>query len=391
MSAPRRKASSRQRRSPQRPRRTRKRRSAVSGWGLLFRLALSCSFASLVYLSTQHLDELDLSLLVPLAFEADWQTGFHERIEDVTTTLAGLSLELPEPRAEGRGSGRLHWTHRHYQSAMNATMTGASLAAALAPVQDPLRGVNVLLTEGEAGAEARVTVDGLLTHTLLFSARFRRPRIAVIIEDLGDSLLDARRVIQLEPPVSMAITPFRPFSTQVAELAHLFHREVLVHLPMEARDRSANTDPFLRVKAPRAEIENLVNEALTSVPHAAGVHNHMGSRFTSDRQGMTWVLTQLRQQDLYFVDSRTTTDTVACNVAAELDLPCASRTVFLDAENETANIRDQLHEAVRIARIQGTAIAIGHSRSTTIEALSRLLPELRTLEVDVVPTAALVH
>jgi polysaccharide deacetylase 2 family uncharacterized protein YibQ len=386
VSAPRRKASPRRRRPARHP------RPAVFGWGLLFRLALSCSFAGLVYLSAQHLDELDLSLLAPLAFEADWQADFRERIDGVTGTLAALPFELPEPREEGRGSGRLHWTHRRYQLAMNRAMTGTAIATALGPVQDPLRGVNVLLTEGDAGAEARVTVDGLLTHTLVFSAQVGRPRVAVIIEDLGNSLLDARRVIQLEPPVSLAVMPFRPFSRQVAELGRLFHREVLLHLPMESATHvAADTASVLRVNAPRAEIERLLNEALISVPHAAGVHNHMGSRFTADRQGMGWVLDRLRERDLYFVDSRMTADTVACALAAEMEVACVSRTVFLDGNDEAGTIRQQLHEAVRIARIQGEAIAIGHSRSTTIEALSRLLPELRTLDVDVVPTAALVR
>src|SRR5207244_8442303 len=126
----------------------------------------------------------------------------------------------------------------------------------------------VNITEDAGGAQVQVGVDGLLTHTLTLHWLGHRPRAAIIIDDLGDDLLVARELAGIEAPLTFAVIPLRPFSKETAELATLFSRDVLVHLPMEAEGNDEAFDGELRVTASRDEIVHTVDLDLAGVPRA---------------------------------------------------------------------------------------------------------------------------
>jgi hypothetical protein len=366
------------------------RRRPLLGWGFLFGLALSCGFGTLVYLSSLHLEDVDLSLTAPLAFEPNWQEAFRQRIDQITADLQKTSLPLPAPAEEPRGSGRLRWVHRRYTFAPVNLRKIDSITTALQPIQTSIPGITLVVNETDDETEVQIGVDGLLTHTLVFPRRPAEARVAIIIDDLGNNLLDGRRLIQIEPPVALAVLPFRPFSRQVAELAHLFGREVLLHLPMEAqRGDGGDTAGLLRVSAERGEIDGLVNDALHSVPGAIGVNNHMGSRFTENREHLTWVLEELKQHNLFFIDSRTSGDSVVCEVAAGVGVPCRTRAVFLDNVDDPGMIRAQFDHLAQLARTGGDVIAIGHPRPNTLDVLTEVVPRLESSGVQVVPVSTL--
>src|SRR5262249_33327598 len=256
----------------------------------------------------------------------------------VTDALARLPLALPTPTVERQGSGSLRWMHRRYEVTLPQPEAG-TIEHALQPVRDSAAGVTLEVSEHDAGASAQIGIDGLLTHTVIVHWLDRPPRTALIVDDLGNDLLVARELMAIDAPLTMAIVPFRPFSKQVAELAAMFGREVLLQLPMDEQEGAdIGGQRVLSATANQADVLALVNDGLADVPHSVGVNNHLGSRFTSDRERMRWTLERLKQESLFFVDSRTTPGSVACEVAATVAVPCATRSVLLDDNEEAATI-----------------------------------------------------
>ncbi len=138
--------------------------------------------------------------------------------------------------------------------------------------------------------------------------------------------------------------------------------------------RSATTGPgpgegAVEVGLGAAEIRSRVERALAVVAGARGVNNHMGSRATADAGAMRAVMDVLRPLGLYFLDSRTTADTVAEETARASGVPALRRDVFLDVVSEPEAIRRALDQAAARARAVGSAVAIGHVHPLTIEVL----------------------
>jgi polysaccharide deacetylase 2 family uncharacterized protein YibQ len=106
---------------------------------------------------------------------------------------------------------------------------------------------------------------------------------------------------------------------------------------------------------------------------------------------MDAIMTALRERDLYFVDSRTTTATVAYTAARRAHVRTASRDVFLDDTEEVSAIRHQLELVVRDAKEHGSAIAIGHPHPTTLQVLAEELPKLQREGVSLVFASQVVH
>ena len=219
------------------------------------------------------------------------------------------------------------------------------------------------------------------------------PRIAIVIDDLGDDLATARRVLALEPAVTVAVIPFREASAAVAAAAVESGREVILHLPLEPERGSAMTggSGFLRTGMEPDRIESQLERDLRAVPYIVGVNGHMGSRFTSDPRAMRTLLAALRARGLFFLDSKTSPESVAAEVAAGLQVPFAERNVFLDHDPSPSAVARALALAASVARDTGQAIAIGHPHASTLSALAAWLPAAARDGVEFVPVSALVR
>jgi len=220
------------------------------------------------------------------------------------------------------------------------------------------------------------------------------PRLAIIIDDLGRDRSAADAVIALPFPLTASVLPNLPFSADVADRAYRRGDHVILHLPMEAVSESGPAEPEpveLRVGMNADQVKSIVAGMLATVPHAGGVNNHEGSRATADPALMNAVMAALRERGLYFIDSRTTAATVAYDSAESTGVPAASRKVFLDDTPTREAILAQLDLAVRDARENGSAIAIGHPRPATIAALAEGVPRLRADGIRLVFASDLVH
>ena len=164
----------------------------------------------------------------------------------------------------------------------------------------------------------------------------------------------------------------------------------MLHLPMEPVEYpEINPGPGTLLAAMSAdELLRVLEEDLRAVPHIRGVNNHMGSRLTARSEQIYQVFSVLKRRGLYFVDSRTTDETICRPSARLFELPFAQRDVFLDHVHEPAAVRRQIRELVRIARLKGEAVAIAHPHPVTLTVLREELPELRR-QVEIVPASRL--
>ncbi|HEX4299230.1 MAG TPA: divergent polysaccharide deacetylase family protein [Gammaproteobacteria bacterium] len=205
----------------------------------------------------------------------------------------------------------------------------------------------------------------------------RRVLIAIVIDDLGNSLEEGRRVIALPGPVACSILPHTIDGPQIADLAHAADKEVLLHLPMQAVADMPLGSGGITLEMTESEIRATVADDLASVPHLAGMNNHEGSLITQHPGDMAWVLQTLHSAGPYFyIDSYTSADSVAYQIAREQQVPAARRNVFLDDVNTEAAVQQQWQRLISIARHKGFALAIGHPRSATLKVLEEELPKL---------------
>ncbi|MBI4183830.1 MAG: divergent polysaccharide deacetylase family protein [Proteobacteria bacterium] len=219
-----------------------------------------------------------------------------------------------------------------------------------------------------------------------------RPMIAVVMDDLGVDRPRTARTIALRRPLTMAFLPYaRDVAAQAAHARAAGH-ELIVHLPMEPDGTNADPGPRpLLVGLPREELLARLGADLATIGEYVGVSNHMGSRFTSDPEAMALVMGVLKERGLAFLDSRTAPTTVGAEVAERFGVPFAQRDVFLDNEDSPAAIRRQIQTVEDTARQHGYAIAIGHPRDATLEALAEWLGTVEGRGFALVPLSAVLR
>lgn len=218
------------------------------------------------------------------------------------------------------------------------------------------------------------------------------PEIAIIIDDMGSRRGADQRVIALPGPVACAFLPYGAYSADLARKAHAQNKEVMLHLPMETMERTALDDGALRLDMSEPEFVATVQADLARIPHVRGINNHMGSLLTRHPGHMLWLMQEIqRQQNLFFVDSRTTKHTVAQLIAYEMGVPSVSRDVFLDADPSPQAIQREFRRLLSLARRNGSALGIGHPHASTLAVLEQELPKLADQGVKLVPVARLVE
>ncbi len=220
-----------------------------------------------------------------------------------------------------------------------------------------------------------------------------RGRLAVLLDDAGQSTDLLAAAAALPSAVGVAVLPFLPHTSDVAAEMHRSGHEIWLHLPMEPEDYpKSNPGPgAIMVSMSEDDIRLTVRAALNNVPHVVGVNNHMGSKASADLRATTWVMQELKARGLAFIDSRTTTRTVAEDAARAQGVPANRRKVFLDNQRSAGAIRRQLDEAVYRCRMEGEVIAIGHLAPVTVRVLAKELPKLAGRGADLVPPTELVH
>lgn len=264
------------------------------------------------------------------------------------------------------------------------------------------RDVSLRFTEDPSQPNTiEVLVGDLLTHNLIFRLPEVKvpekkvgPRIAIIIDDMGPSKRRARQVINLEAPLTLSFFPFSSNSGKLAQEAFEKGKEVILHMPMEPKG-FPETNPgngALLMSMTDEELHRQIHENLDIVPFLKGVNNHMGSRFMEDEHRVNILMKELKARKLFFLDSRTTADTVGYRTARELGIKTGQRDVFLDNNSsDEAEIRKNISELAEIAKNEGRAIGIGHPHPATIRSLRDMIPRLKEAGIEIVPLSHLME
>jgi len=221
----------------------------------------------------------------------------------------------------------------------------------------------------------------------------RAGRAALIIDDLGYSLDAVRTLCALKRPITVSILPFAPPTSESVRLAREGGLEIMLHLPLEAlhqkSERASEGTIYTRMTA--AEIRKTVLASLAEVPGCRGVNNHTGSMITEDVRIMPVILAVLKEKKLFFIDSRTTPNTIAFDTAQSMGVPTAARRIFLDDASDETSIKARIEDLFRLARDNGRAIGIGHARKETLLALEKHLSLADAYNVKLVFVSALVE
>jgi polysaccharide deacetylase 2 family uncharacterized protein YibQ len=215
-------------------------------------------------------------------------------------------------------------------------------------------------------------------------------RIALVIDDMGADMRSSEKAILLPQSVTLSFLPFAPRTREQAKIARERGHEVLLHMPMEPRGHESPGNGALMVDLPLAELQARLETALASFTGFDGINNHMGSKFTAYAEGMEMVIDALKERNLFFLDSRTSGQTVGLKIAQAKGLPAISRDVFLDDDPSPAAVRRQLETAERVARRKGRAVAIGHPHHATIDAIEAWVPGATARGIELVPVNHLV-
>lgn len=218
---------------------------------------------------------------------------------------------------------------------------------------------------------------------------YAKGRLAIIIDDIGYNLLLGKRSVDLTGDFTLAILPFTPYGRELAERAHLRGKEIMLHAPMSNHHNYPLGRGGLVSGMQRTEFLAVLRQNLANIPHIKGVNNHMGSLLTEQIEPMRWLMQELKERNLYFVDSRTSPRTQALIMAEQIQLPSRRRDVFLDDQRDQRIIRQQLVNALQKAVMQGSAIAIGHPYPETLTVLTQLRPLLDEFQVELVSVSTL--
>ena len=217
------------------------------------------------------------------------------------------------------------------------------------------------------------------------------PRVAIIVDDGGYGGSTTDVILSLTTRLTLSILPNTPYGTALANEATLLGFEVMLHMPMENMSRDLLHEGQIETHMNESDIQRLMLEALAQVPRAVGVNNHMGSKFTADADALSLFMVGVREEGLFFVDSRTTTDSHAYQVAKAYGIPSAYRDLFLDHDNDLESIHKRFRELMDTAIRDGSAIGICHFRPNTASVLRAMLPELRLAGIELVHASELVR
>ena len=224
---------------------------------------------------------------------------------------------------------------------------------------------------------------------------YKRPvaetRIAIIIDDIGYNIPLGRRTVAINAPLTLAVLPFTPGAVQLAEAGHRSGKEIMLHAPMSNYQDKQLGPGALTADLNKNDFLQVLRNNIRAIPHIRGVNNHMGSELTTLPEPMQWVMEELLQQDLYFIDSFTNSDSVAYDTARNHGVVSQKRDVFLDHIQEKQAIESAFDQLIRKAQRNGYAIAIGHPYPETLEVLERRLPQLAAKGIKLVPVSTLIR
>jgi polysaccharide deacetylase 2 family uncharacterized protein YibQ len=253
---------------------------------------------------------------------------------------------------------------------------------------------------GKNSLELDIKVQNRMTHQLTFVyakpslPRIAvRPKVAIVIDDLGGENQMSQEILHWNVPLTLSILPFTPHSKALAQQAYQRGKEVILHLPMEPHGYP-KTKPGEGVLLQEMEEEKLLRQLsmdLEAVPNIKGVSNHMGSRLMEDAGKVRIIMKELKRRGLFFLDSRTTPQTMGLQIAESIGVRATERSLFLDHSQDPEEIKRQLEKLAQLSLETGKAIGIGHPHPSTLKSLKEMIPRMKEKGIEIVPLSSVLE
>lgn len=217
-------------------------------------------------------------------------------------------------------------------------------------------------------------------------------QMAIIIDDFGYSGEAISAFAGISRPLTFAVLPGRAYTGEAASRGISSGHQVMLHLPLEPLSAAEQSEAStITVGMSDQEIQQAVAKAIRAVPGIIGVNNHQGSKATADKRVMKNVFTVLKANNLFFVDSRTSSGSVAYDLSRQSGLRTGENEMFLDNSNDVEYVKGRLRSAKQMALQSGSVTVIGHARLTTAQAIREMIPELDAAGVKLVFVSQLVR
>jgi polysaccharide deacetylase 2 family uncharacterized protein YibQ len=262
------------------------------------------------------------------------------------------------------------------------------------------RSVSTQSSLGSDSLYLEIRVQNRVTHRLNFAyarpltpATAIRPKVAIVIDDLGGENHFAQEILRWDVPLTFSILPFTPYSKTLAEQAHQKGREVILHLPMEpyGYPKTKPGEGVLLDEMDGEKIRRQLSKDIEAIPYVTGVSNHMGSRLMEDPEKLKVVLSELKRRGLFFLDSRTTPQTVGLETAKSVGIRAMERSLFLDHSLDPEDIKQQLEKLAQLSLATGKAIGIGHPHPSTLKSLKEMIPKMKEKGIEIVPLSSVME
>ncbi len=202
-------------------------------------------------------------------------------------------------------------------------------------------------------------------------------RLFIVIDDVGNNVFQLKPFLKLPFKITFAILPGLPYTVEAARLIHAAGKEYIIHQPMDAVGGQKTGPGAIHIGMKEATVVDILSRNVQELPYAEGMNNHMGSAGTADERLMTYLFRFLKKKHMFFLDSRTTAQSVGRKIAVETGLPFAERSVFLDNKQEKNSIEKSFEQGMEISEKKGHAVMIGHVWSSELaQILLDLYPSL---------------
>ena len=207
--------------------------------------------------------------------------------------------------------------------------------------------------------------------------------MAIVIDDLGHNTKALDQALLIDRPITYAVLPQLAKSTYLAERVHQHGDIVILHQPMASKKKLDPGPGAIMPGMSETQVRAILEDNIRSVPYVQGLNNHMGSAITTDKRLMRFIMSYLKEKNIFFLDSLTEKN-ICPEISSELGFPIYRRDVFLDNKRDRDYIFAQIDHLAKITLKRGWAIGIGHFYPITLECIRRKIPQLEKSGIKLV-------
>ncbi|MCM8786220.1 MAG: divergent polysaccharide deacetylase family protein [Candidatus Omnitrophica bacterium] len=218
-------------------------------------------------------------------------------------------------------------------------------------------------------------------------------KVAIIIDDVGWNLSIIKELEKINQPLTLSILPKAPYSKKILNELKDKNYQFILHLPLEPKPPSQCLDKgLITTNMDEEEIKKIFEDNVNDfLPYIKGINNHMGSLYTINEEKMRILLENIKEKNLFFVDSLTSSKSCGYRIAKELGIKTGKRDIFLDISPDPKEINKKIDEVIEKAIEKGSVIAIGHSKTSTLNILKNRLSDFEENGIKIVPVESLLE